>query len=77
MGWGLVSVRRTEYYDIEHKDDQSQDATAGAIVPGIVNRVRGDRGGEGQGGQAELVEEGEEESGLHLERRAELIYFWR
>lgn len=54
---------RTEDNDIEDKDDETNYATTGAILPAVVGARGGDflgeRGGEGEGGQAELEEEGE------------------
>jgi hypothetical protein len=54
---------RTEDNDIEDKDDETNHATTSAILPAVVGGRGGDilreRSGEGEGGQAELEEEGE------------------
>lgn len=61
---------RTEHQDVKDQDDEAQHAAAGAILPGVAGRGGGDvlrdGRGEGEGGQAELEEEGEEEVVEHL-----------
>lgn len=59
MGW---SSGRTEDNDVEDQDNEANDATTSAILPAVVDGaggdLLGDGGGKGEGGQAELEEEG-------------------
>lgn len=59
---GCVWEGHTEYDNVKDQDDEADDATAGAILPTVVDGAGGDLlghgGGEGEGGQAELEEEG-------------------
>jgi hypothetical protein len=52
----------TEDDNVEDQDDEAEDATASAVLPGVVEGVRvdilGHGGSEGEGSQAELEEEG-------------------
>lgn len=53
---------RTEDDYVEDQDDEADDATASAVLPGVIDGAGGDLlghgGGEGEGCQAELEEEG-------------------
>lgn len=55
-------VRRTEDDDVQNQDDEANDPATGAILPAVVDGAGGDLlrdgGGKGEGGQAELEEEG-------------------
>jgi len=55
--------------DIEDQDNQTDNSTAGAILPCVrlMDRFLGDRGGERQSGHADLGEEAGEKSVLHLD----------
>lgn len=59
---GLDVVGHTEHNNVEDQDDEADDATTGAILPAVVEGAGRDLlchwGGEGEGGQAELEEEG-------------------
>lgn len=52
----------TEDDDVEDQDDEANDTTTGAVLPAVVDGASGDLlsdgGGKGEGGQAELEEEG-------------------
>lgn len=53
---------RTPHKDVEDEDDEADDATAGAVLPGVSSGggdLVGDRGSVGEDGQEELEEEGE------------------
>lgn len=56
------AIRHTEDNDVENQDDESNDATAGTVLPCITVTSSGDltshRGGESESGQTKLDEDG-------------------
>lgn len=60
--WDACGKVHTEDDNVEDQDDEADDATASAILPTVVDGAGGDLlchwGSEGEGGQAELEEEG-------------------
>jgi hypothetical protein len=59
----IAMIKRTDDDDIQYQDNESEDASAGAILPSVavVGGHQGfirDGSGEGQGGQPELSDQG-------------------